>query len=206
MTNTKEHILFTALKLILKKGYGNLTMSELVTASGMSKGAFYHYFRSKDEIYNQTLEKYFFSYMESFDLTYDEDLSFRENLFSVFTLFIEFAREIENMIGPENHLISYYQTILDGAIRSDDIKRKMTNYYEFYINSITKWIIIAQGNNEILIDLDPAVLSKHICSLMEGIMIIFSFQNMETNLQKYFDDIFHQFFKLIKNKNLNEKK
>jgi len=46
MTTTKEHILFTALKLILKKGYGNVTMNELVEASGLSKGAFYHYFKT----------------------------------------------------------------------------------------------------------------------------------------------------------------
>ena len=111
MTSTREHILFTALKLILKKGYGNITMNELVVASGLSKGAFYHYFKSKDQIYYETLEKYFFSYMASFNLSYNKDLSFRSNLLQIFTMFIEFASEIENMIGPENPMISYYNTI-----------------------------------------------------------------------------------------------
>jgi len=206
MTSTKEHILFTALKLILKKGYGNVTMSELVAASGMSKGAFYHYFNSKDQIYFDTLEKYFFSYMSSFDLTYNKAESFESNLLRVFNLFIEFAKEIENLIGSENHMISYYQTILDGAIRSDEIKEKMTKYYEFWVQRISGWIDIAQSNDEIRKDLNSEVLSKHICSLMEGIMIIYSFQNLEKNLEKYFNEIFYQFLELIKNKNFNEKK
>ena len=205
MTSTKEHILFTALKLILKKGYANVTMNELVGASGLSKGAFYHYFKSKDQIYYETLEKYFFSYMASFDLTYNEAQSFKSNLFQVFTMFIEFASEIESMIGPENPMISYYHTLLESAIRSDDIKTKVSNYYEFWMKSISGWIEIAQSNKEIDPDLDPEILSKHIGGLMEGVMIIYSFQNKEKNLEKYFNEIFYQFFELIKNKNLNEK-
>jgi AcrR family transcriptional regulator len=204
MTSTKEHILFTALKLILKKGYGNVTMNELVTASGLSKGAFYHYFKSKDQIYYETLDKYFFSYMASFDLTYDITLSFKSNLMKVFTMFIEFASEIEKMIGPENPMISYYHTLLESAIRSEDIKLKVSNYYEFWIGRISEWIKLAQGNNEINSELDPWILSKHIGGLMEGIMIIYSFQNKEKDIEKYFNEIFYQFFELIKNNNLNE--
>ncbi len=205
MTSTREHILFTALKLILKKGYGNITMNELVKASGLSKGAFYHYFKSKDQIYFETLDKYFFSYMASFDLTYNKDLSFKSNLLQILTMFIEFASEIETMIGPENPMISYYNTLLESAIRSDDIRKKVSNYYELWLDSITGWIQIAQSNNEIDPNLNPEILSKHIGGLMEGIMIIYSFQNKEKNLEKYFNEIFYQFFELIKYRNLNEK-
>ena len=180
-------------------------MNELVEASGLSKGAFYHYFESKDQIYYETLEKYFFSYMASFDLTYNKAQSFKSNLFQVFTMFIEFASEIESMIGPENPMISYYNTLLESAIRSDDIREKVSNYYELWLDSITGWIEIAQSNKEIDPNLDPAILSKHIGGLMEGVMIIYSFQNKEKNLEKYFNEIFYQFFELIKNKNLNEK-
>ena len=205
MTNTKEHILFTAFKLIMTKGYGNVTMKELVSSSGLSKGAFYHYFTSKDQIYHNTLDKYFFSYMESFNLHYNPDRSFKDNLFNIFTLFIGMAKEIERLIGPEHHMITYYQTILDGAIRSNEIKRKITRYYELYVDGLTDWIKRAQESNEIRNDLHPEILSKHLCSLMEGIMIVYSFQNKEKDLEKYFNEIFYQFFELIKNNNLDEK-
>jgi len=200
VANTKEHILFTALKLILKEGYGNVTMSELVEASGLSKGAFYHYFTSKDQIYRNTLDKYFFSYFESFELIYNPDWSFKDNLFHTLSLFVEFAKEIEVLIGPENHMISYYQTMLDASIRSEEIKSKMTRFYEFFVNRIAEWIRIAQSNNEIYKDLDPEILSKQICGMMEGTMIVYSFQNKEKDIEKYFNDIFYQFFELIKTK------
>jgi hypothetical protein len=115
------------------------------------------------------------------------------------------AREIEIMIGPDNPMISYYQTILEGAIRSKEIKDKLTRYYMFWVQRLSGWIELAQSKHEVRQDLDALVLSKQICGLMEGIMIIYSFQNIENNLEKYFNEIFNQFFELIKNKNLNEK-
>ena len=205
MTSTKEHILFTAFKLILKKGYGNVTMSELVTSTGLSKGAFYHYFTSKDQIYQTAMDQYVFSYLESFDLVYQADKSFQDNLFGIFSQFIEMAKEIDQLIGPENHMINYYQTVLEGSIRSIEIKKKITRYYELYIDGLAEWIRWAQGKNEIRDDLDPVVLGKHLCSLMEGIMIVYSFQTREDDLETYFNEIFYQFFELIKKTALNEK-
>jgi len=204
MTSTKEHILFTALKLILKKGYSNVSMSELVEASGLSKGAFYHYFKSKEAIYHDTLGKFFFSYMDSFDLTYDEDLSFRTNLMQVFTTFTGMAHEIQSITGPENPMISYYNTLLEGAIRSETIKEKITRYYTLWVKSIGEWIKIAQSKREINPTLDPELLSKQICALMEGIMIIYSFQEEEKDIEKYFNAIFYQFFELIDNNRIHE--
>ena len=199
MSNTKEHILFTALKLILKKGYGNLTMNELVVATGLSKGAFYHYFKSKDQIYYETLDKYFFSYLASFNLIYNHDISFKENLDGITDMFVDFVKEISSLIGDENSIINYYQTILDAAIRSEEIKFKMQSYYEYYISKITEWIQIAQKNKEISKNFDAEILSKHISALLEGIMIIFSFQDKEKDIKIYLKEIFNQFLIIILN-------
>lgn len=205
MTSTKEHILFTTFKLILKKGYGNVTMNELVQSTGLSKGAFYHYFTSKDEIYHTAMDQYVFSYLESFNLLYQSEKSFQDNLFEIFSQFIEMAKEIDNLIGQENHMISYYQTVLDGSIRSVEIKNKIARYYEYYIEGLADWIRRAQKNKEIRNDLDPVILGKHLCSLMEGTMIVYSFQSKEKDLETYFNEIFYQFFKLIKKQHFNEK-
>lgn len=172
-------------------------MNELVTASGMSKGAFYHYFNSKDQIYKETLDKYFFSYLEAFVLNYNDNQSFKENLYGIFLQFTGMAKEIENLIGPGNPMISYYHTVLDAAIRSPEIHNQITKYYEQYMISLSDWIRIAQKKKEMRTDLNAEILSKHICSLMEGIMIVYSFQNKEKNIVKYFNEIFYQFFDIL---------
>lgn len=61
MKNTKEYILLEAFKLFLEKGYDKVSMSELVSVSGLSKGAFYHYFSSKEELFRESITAHFFS-------------------------------------------------------------------------------------------------------------------------------------------------
>ena len=57
----KENIIKTAFRLFLKEGYKSVTISKIMSETGLSKGAIYHYFKSKEEIYQATLERYYFN-------------------------------------------------------------------------------------------------------------------------------------------------
>lgn len=46
----RQHIVRTAVELIVKKGYNRTSTRELATALGMSSGGLYHYIGSKDDI------------------------------------------------------------------------------------------------------------------------------------------------------------
>lgn len=53
MNETKEFILKTSLILFLQKSYRDVTMNEIVQKTGLSKGAFYHYFSSKEALFKE---------------------------------------------------------------------------------------------------------------------------------------------------------
>lgn len=59
MNETKEHILKTSLLLFLQKSYKEVTMREIVEKTGLSKGAFYHYFKSKEELFKEIVLMFF---------------------------------------------------------------------------------------------------------------------------------------------------
>ncbi|MGF7025026.1 TetR/AcrR family transcriptional regulator [Sphingobacterium sp. HSC-15S19] len=59
MSNSKDLIIATALKLFLQKSYYEVTMQDIVTATGLSKGAFYHYFNSKEKVFEEIINFYF---------------------------------------------------------------------------------------------------------------------------------------------------
>lgn len=61
-TDTREHILSTAEPLVLGKGFTALGLTELLSAAGVPKGSFYHYFRSKEQFGQALLERYFTNY------------------------------------------------------------------------------------------------------------------------------------------------
>ena len=49
-TDTKADILKVALQLFLQKGYKNVSYQDIVKKTGLSKGAIYHYFTSKEDL------------------------------------------------------------------------------------------------------------------------------------------------------------
>ncbi|MEE3362238.1 MAG: TetR family transcriptional regulator [Anaerovoracaceae bacterium] len=49
-THTKGRIVSAAWQLFYKQGYDNTTIDDIVEASHTSKGSFYHYFDSKDDL------------------------------------------------------------------------------------------------------------------------------------------------------------
>lgn len=54
---TIEAILSVSAKLFLEKGFDKTSMMDIATAAGISKGAIYHHFKSKDEIIKSVMEK-----------------------------------------------------------------------------------------------------------------------------------------------------
>ena len=49
--NRKNQILNAAFEVFVKKGYAKTTMDDIVLSSNLSKGALYHYYKSKKELF-----------------------------------------------------------------------------------------------------------------------------------------------------------
>lgn len=57
----REKILDVALNLFLKKPYGKVSIDDIAKSAGVSKGAVFHYFKSKLDLAEKALEKFFLS-------------------------------------------------------------------------------------------------------------------------------------------------
>ena len=55
-TDTKERILDTATNLFSTHGFSGTSIDDILTAVGITKGAFYHYFKSKDNLCETVLD------------------------------------------------------------------------------------------------------------------------------------------------------
>lgn len=56
---TERKILEVSRRLFQEKGYDHTTIQDIVHALGMSKGAIYHHFKSKEEIYDRICDLYY---------------------------------------------------------------------------------------------------------------------------------------------------
>ena len=55
-TDRKNQILEAAFKVFVEKGYSKATMDDIVDSSGLSKGALYHYYKSKKDLFLSLIE------------------------------------------------------------------------------------------------------------------------------------------------------
>ena len=115
----KKEIVETAEKLFLKKGYQETTVDDILEAASLSKGGFYHYFASKEEVLSEsinTLMTDMFNELEP--IVQDESLGALEKLKRFMkkkTEFKqprkEFARYLSMLMKSDFTLYKYYLSL-----------------------------------------------------------------------------------------------
>lgn len=65
--DVRQHILDTAMPILLGKGFSAVGLNEILAAAGVPKGSFYHYFGSKEAFGEALLTSYFAEYAERLD-------------------------------------------------------------------------------------------------------------------------------------------
>lgn len=199
MKDSRDHILTTAFRLFFAKGFKEVTMAELVRESGLSKGAFYHYFESKADLYDAVLEKFLVSNLDQLAARYDQGLSLRDNLKSLFGQSAGMVEQIRNSDDAASSGMFNYLLFLQRAMQKPGFRDRVIHFNRQYEQGFASWIADAQSRGEIVKTLDPLVLARHMIGLMKGLTVVYSFIGLEESLSETFDKIIDQLFQQIKN-------
>ncbi|MFJ3415982.1 TetR/AcrR family transcriptional regulator [Streptomyces sp. NPDC086082] len=65
--DTRRSILDTAQRIMSRKGFAAVGINEVLSAAGVPKGSFYHYFDSKDAFGEAMMQSYFTDYLADMD-------------------------------------------------------------------------------------------------------------------------------------------
>lgn len=68
-SDVRQSILETGQRIMAGKGFSAVGLNEVLTAAGVPKGSFYHYFGSKDAFGEAMLDRYFEDYLADLDET-----------------------------------------------------------------------------------------------------------------------------------------
>ena len=159
MIDTKEHILRTSLLLFLQKSYKEVTMKEIVQKTGLSKGAFYHYFSGKEELFKDIVMMFFS--MGEMDYSKFPTNSLKEFIDAYLNHTKESFKKINQMMGGnENEEVSFnFFFIMFDAIKrfpnmlkiEEDLYKKDLKVWESVIGNakITGEINSNSSNTEI---------------------------------------------------------
>lgn len=95
---TRERILAAAEPMVLSKGFAGTSLDELVRATGLTKGAFFHHFRGKADLARALVERYAHNDYELFErLAAEADQRSNDPLDSVLLFLMLFEHYIEEL-------------------------------------------------------------------------------------------------------------
>ncbi|MEI4515610.1 MULTISPECIES: TetR/AcrR family transcriptional regulator [unclassified Stenotrophomonas] len=69
-TDVRDRILSTGQRIMGGKGFSAVGLNEVLSAAGVPKGSFYHYFASKEAFGDALLDDYFAAYLADMDRTF----------------------------------------------------------------------------------------------------------------------------------------
>jgi len=199
MTPTKEHIILTAFRLFLQKGYKEVTMSMLVKSTGLSKGAFYHYFENKEQLFIETLDNLFFSISPfSNEIVVNPDVSFLEYMKMHIENVKKMATMIASYVGEESSGMGYYRLMLDVANYAPDFQQKIDDSNQYELAFWKKIVENGINKGEIKEDIDMELLASHFQWLQDGIALNSIFAGNPKTLYKNLEKAFNQLYQCIK--------
>lgn len=193
---TRDRILQSAFIEFLRRGYREVSMNDLVKISKLTKGAFYHYFPSKEALYRETLDRFFFAYFDNFELQFDAGKPLRQNLEELCRLSLQMDAEIRKMGGNAGTL-NYYLMVFNALRNHPEYSLKMEAYYQRFRERLKAGIGNAMQKKEIASAIEVEVLAEHLLALLEGMMLLGVFDTGE-QLKQRLDAVLGQFYELIR--------
>jgi AcrR family transcriptional regulator len=168
MSDTKQHITQTALQLFMKKSYRNVTLKELVRASGLSKGAFYHYFESKEQLFKQVMDTYLFQYADEFDLENSHISSLKDLIEHYRTTSQQFVSGLHRVLGEDLSGFNLYRMMFDAMEYYPGFTEMVKHHHNTEFQSWLRIIEAAKQQGEIRADVDAENLARFFIYFYDG--------------------------------------
>lgn len=149
MSDTKEHILNVSASLFLQKNFKEVTMQEIIEKTGMSKGAFYHYFESKEQLLREVINQF------SSVLIKDYSKLSKDSLYQFYHDYINFTNDtIYSLLQYRNDTksgfnLNYYILIFDAMRLFPDFQKKLVEALEVEQKAWEEIVYLARDKGEI---------------------------------------------------------
>ena len=198
MAELRDEIVRKAFLQFLNRGYKATSLKDLEQATGLTKGAFYYYFKDKKEILEAGIERYFSVMREETDEDAERASSLRGYIDMVIRNKEEGADLSQKMFGCFILEVLFFQLVLEVEAMFPDFRERINTLSKM---RLTRWehvILKAKRGGEIRETLDTSALARNLMSVSSSMLNI---EFDDPNFQYIFSDMrmqFEQYYMLIR--------
>tara|TARA_S200000501_G_scaffold170269_1_gene160331 strand:+ start:567 stop:1184 length:618 start_codon:yes stop_codon:yes gene_type:complete len=179
----KKIILMSAVRVLTTKGFYSSTMDDIVAESNMSKGAIYHYYSSKKDVYLAVIDMWEDQTQKLLAPALDEKSSAR----AIKQLFSLLAKQLK----IDGSFFNCLPTLWAIARHDEDFKKSMQKVYNRFQKFIELIILRGIKSGE-FVNLKAKNSKTSALSLIlnfEGIFWFNIFQSQYVDAEKYIDEV-----------------
>ena len=188
--NSKNLILDSALSVFVKKGYAETRMEDIVELSGLSKGAIYHHYDSKRDLFLSLIE-HWENY--SFPNIFNKDLD--ENTAS--DVLREIVKDIVDSFKNNKKVFLAELEFWSLANHDDDVRDKTKQLYIKLLKLFKSIISHGIKNNEFK-NIDLEIGSLSIMTSIQGIIWFSIFEESKLSAEQYLNEVMEFIIKGLK--------
>jgi len=200
MPDTRTHILMVSLKLFLQKNFKEVTMKEIVIETGLSKGAFYHYFESKEKLFYEIIDYFFSSILE-----YDFNMLQGDSLFRFYHTYADQTNSLRfqflvNEKGEKEDFINlnFFALLFDAFKLFPEFRSKMEEYHQKERNAWAKAIRNARNSGEISSPLTDDQIAQIFIFTSDGLTMNLTMESNTTDLDRKLASLWDNFYETLK--------
>ena len=188
-------VIQTALKLFLEKSFKAVTFQELMEKTGFSKGAFFHYFKNKQEIFEAAIDTYI-EHVTAIDFMQLSQTSLRDFLDNYYPV----AKRIRSgFLSPEfSGTVNHYPLMFEAMRILPDFKTKINRHEEKAITAWTKIVAAARKAKEIKTPLTDEQLARLFLDAGHGIVLHLVMTDNTKAIEKETTAAWNNIYRLVK--------
>lgn len=175
----------TSFQCFLEKGFDTTSLNDLVKVSGLSKGAFYHYFNTKEDILQATMESFFIRYFRELPENHEE-LSLEESLSEVW---LPYAEMFEDLLDITPDMLNYYRYLFTGLRYFPNLQEQVQNIMQathIYVDAVLNK---AQTEGSIRQNINTTTTADQLIRLIEGTGLLIGLQKQSDIRQAFTNNI-----------------
>lgn len=194
MNDTKKYIIDQAYKLFLSHSYEAVTISDISKAVGLTKGALYHHFINKEEVFKAVIDKYLSLDIIGHDVKYGTLLQFINGSIDNTKLIVSNSLGENLTFVPINHI----SLLIDALRHYPGFESDKELLISKQIEEIKSIMHIAVDNGEIRDDLDIEITVLNFFSISLGLASnLYTHKSASVAFEIYSRQLY-DFYKLIK--------
>ena len=173
----QSQIMEAAMKVITRKGFSNARIDDIVNEAGLSKGAIYHHYEGKKDLFLALIDHWETQTFPDFYSRNGKERSASETL-------RDFSEEIIKVFKTRNYVFQVEVEFWSLANQDDEIRKRSQELYEKIIN-LFELVIIKGIREKEFIKVDTRITAIYILSVFQGINWFCIFKDNKINAEDY---------------------